>query len=80
VRERARAMGHPASSDHELLDALFAPEFSTAAAGQELSGRGMGLTAIRATARALGGDAVMESARGKGSELRITLPRQLAVA
>ena len=79
VRERAQALGLHLSSERELLDALFAPEFSTADAGQVLSGRGMGLTAIRAAARALGGDAVMASERGAGSELRITLPRELAV-
>jgi HPt (histidine-containing phosphotransfer) domain-containing protein/HAMP domain-containing protein len=77
VRERAEALGLPVDSDEALLEALFAPGFSTARVGQELSGRGVGLSAIRSAVSALGGSVVMRSKARVGSELCIELPAQL---
>jgi two-component system, chemotaxis family, sensor kinase CheA len=57
---------------------LFAPGFSTAAATTDVSGRGVGMDAVRTSVRALGGEVTLESAPGAGSVARIRLPLTLA--
>jgi two-component system chemotaxis sensor kinase CheA len=62
------------ATDAELLELLFTPGFSTARRVTELSGRGVGLDVIRTTMRELKGDATMESTRGEGTTLTLTIP------
>ena len=50
VRARARAAGLPHASHQELVDALFSDGFSTRDTAGDLSGRGVGLGALRAAA------------------------------
>lgn len=61
-------------SNRELLDWLFAPDFSTAEKVTEYSGRGVGLSAVRHSVEQLGGTIVMESISGYGSSFYIELP------
>jgi chemotaxis protein histidine kinase CheA len=59
ARRRPPAGGGPAS-DEEVAERVFLPGVTTAATVSTLSGRGVGMDAIRAFARAQGGDARVE--------------------
>jgi two-component system chemotaxis sensor kinase CheA len=58
---------------------LFAPGFSTAEQTSDISGRGVGMDAVRAAVRALGGDVTLHSERGRGTTAQIRLPLTLAI-
>ncbi|HEU4702144.1 MAG TPA: ATP-binding protein, partial [Conexibacter sp.] len=57
---------------------LFAPGFSTAAATTDLSGRGVGMDAVRECVRALGGEIALLSEPGNGTTAQLRLPLTLA--
>lgn len=58
---------------------LFAPGFSTASATTDLSGRGVGMDAVRASVRALGGEVTIGPAEdGPGTCAQLRLPLTLA--
>ncbi len=67
-----------ALSTEEAHELLFLPGFSTAATVSSVSGRGVGMDAIRAIARDLGGDARLASAPGRGSRLTMHFPVRFA--
>jgi two-component system chemotaxis sensor kinase CheA len=81
LRETARARGVDTEplSDPEALQLVFHSGFSTAQALSEISGRGIGLDAVRAGVEALRGRAVIESEAGRGTVLRLVVPITLAV-
>jgi two-component system, chemotaxis family, sensor kinase CheA len=58
---------------------LFAPGFSTAEQMSDVSGRGVGMDAVRAKVRELGGEVSLQSALGAGSQIEIRLPLTLAI-
>jgi two-component system chemotaxis sensor kinase CheA len=58
---------------------LFAPGFSTADTTSDISGRGVGMDAVRTIIRELGGDVFITSERGKGMTAQIRLPLTLAI-
>jgi two-component system, chemotaxis family, sensor kinase CheA len=58
----------------EVLKLLFQPGFSTKNRASALSGRGVGLDAVHADVRALGGRIKVSSETGKGSRFTILLP------
>jgi two-component system chemotaxis sensor kinase CheA len=58
---------------------LFAPGFSTAETTSDISGRGVGMDAVRATIRELGGDVTFQSELGVGTTAQIRLPLTLAI-
>ncbi len=68
----------------EALDAagaaelLFAPGFSTAPSTTDLSGRGVGMDAVRESVRALGGEVTLSSEPGGGTRAQLRLPLTLA--
>jgi two-component system chemotaxis sensor kinase CheA len=74
VRSKARALGLPHATEAELLEALFNDGFSTADQITELSGRGVGMSALRRAAAELGGTVSVHSRRGKGTTLRLRFP------
>jgi two-component system chemotaxis sensor kinase CheA len=74
VREKAKARGLPHSSEAQLLDALFADGITTTDHATELSGRGVGMGALRAAAKALGGSVTLQSKPGQGTTLRVRVP------
>ena len=53
---------------------IFKPDFSTAEKLTELSGRGVGMSAIDQAIRNLGGKLDLESAPGRGSKFIFELP------
>ncbi len=68
-----------AASPVELADLLATPGLSTAEAVGELSGRGVGLDAVRRDVEALGGAMMVTSEPGVGTEFALRLPATLAV-
>ncbi|HEY8945875.1 MAG TPA: ATP-binding protein [Polyangiaceae bacterium] len=77
LAERARAAGLPVSGDQALEQALFADGISTSAEVTDLSGRGVGMGALRAAAEALGGVLRVSSQLGVGTTLRFSFPPAL---
>ena len=61
------------------LELLFAPGFSTAETTSDISGRGVGMDAVRAKIRELGGEVVLDSVLGEGTTAQIRLPLTLAI-
>lgn len=61
------------------VELLFAPGFSTADTTSDISGRGVGMDAVRTKIRELGGEVVLESVKGKGTTAQIRLPLTLAI-
>jgi two-component system chemotaxis sensor kinase CheA len=61
------------------IDLLFTPGFSTREATSEISGRGIGLDAVRTKVRKLGGEVLMTSEPGRGTTAQIRLPLTLAI-
>jgi two-component system chemotaxis sensor kinase CheA len=78
VRQRAEAAGLPATTDADLQAALFADGLSTADAVTDLSGRGVGLSALKAAAAELGGRVEVCSRPGEGTRFEITIPTSQA--
>jgi two-component system chemotaxis sensor kinase CheA len=58
---------------------VFHPGLSTAAQVTEVSGRGVGMDAVRATVEALGGNVEIETRRGHGTATRLRVPITAAV-
>ena len=58
---------------------LFAAGFSTAEATSDISGRGVGMDAVRTTIRDLGGEVTLTSEPGQGTTATIRLPLTLAI-
>jgi two-component system chemotaxis sensor kinase CheA len=69
-----RGPGTPPPPADRLLSLVFAPGFSTAAAVDRLSGRGMGLSVVAEAARRLRGGTLMRARRGGGTEVEIAVP------
>jgi two-component system, chemotaxis family, sensor kinase CheA len=63
-----------AMSDEAVMDLIFLPGFSTAADVTDLSGRGVGMDAARASIERLGGRVGLETRRAVGSTVRFFLP------
>ncbi len=61
------------------VELLFSAGFSTAEVTSDISGRGVGMDAVRAAIRGLGGEVLMTSELGKGTSAQIRLPLTLAI-
>ncbi len=85
VRERAVAAGliHPDLAvdlpDDELADFIFRPGLSTAEEVSEISGRGVGMDAVRTTIESLGGSVRVSTELGVGTRTTILVPIAAAV-
>ena len=69
-----------ALSDAAARDLVFLPGFSSRDVVTDLSGRGVGLDAVRTSIQALGGDVGVESAPGWGTIFELRVPVSLTVA
>jgi two-component system chemotaxis sensor kinase CheA len=83
VVRRAAALGliqseHSLAPD-ALLDIICSPGFSTRSSADMTSGRGVGMTVVRSTIRALGGELFIDSAVGRGTRFTIELPLTLMI-
>lgn len=85
IREKAveRQLVPPARaeqmSDREILQLIFLPGFSTAAAVTNVSGRGVGMDVVRTNVEKIGGKVEVDSRPGEGTILRLRIPLTLAI-
>jgi len=61
------------------VELLFTSGFSTAETTSDISGRGVGMDAVREKIRQLGGEVVIDSTPGEGTVAQIRLPLTLAI-
>jgi two-component system chemotaxis sensor kinase CheA len=83
VRAKAESQGllQPGQqiSEQELLQMIFHPGFSTAAAVTNLSGRGVGMDVVKRTIESLRGAIDIKSVPGEGSTVTLRIPLTLAI-
>lgn len=68
-----------AYTDDEAIQLLFAPGFSTAEVISDVSGRGVGLDVVKSKISSLGGNVVVYSTPGKGTNFSVQLPLTLSI-
>lgn len=68
-----------ALTDQEAVELIFHAGFSTAEQVSEVSGRGVGMDAVRATLAAHGGRVLLETQLGQGTVFRLEIPIRSAV-
>ncbi len=68
-----------AMSDDDVIQLIFAPNFSTADQISDLSGRGVGMDAVQTMVTTFNGTVRVSSLLGKGSTVRLTLPLSMAI-
>ena len=66
-------------SNLEALHLVFAAGFSTAETISDLSGRGVGMDVVRTAIEKVNGAIHLESEKGKGTRIRLSLPLTMAV-
>lgn len=66
-------------SEAAILELVFTPGFSTAAAVTTLSGRGVGMDVVRANVERIGGAVGLHSVPGAGTTVRARIPLTLAI-
>ncbi len=76
IREKLNKKGCDTSkeNDHEVIQHIFDSQFSTREQVTEISGRGVGMDAIKYAAEELGGKVWVDSVLGSGSTLTIEVP------
>lgn len=76
--ERGLVDGRGRPADEEIDELIFAPGFSTKAAIDELSGRGVGMDVVRSTIEGLRGRVAVRSTPGRGTRITLAMPLTLA--
>ncbi|MDT7521174.1 chemotaxis protein CheA [Rhodoferax sp. TBRC 17198] len=66
-------------SDQEAVNLVFIPGFSTSEVISDLSGRGVGMDVVRTAIEQVHGNIVLESTKGQGTRIRLSLPLSMAV-
>ncbi len=66
-------------TDHEAIDFIFLPGFSTNDSVSEVSGRGVGMDVVKNNISEVSGMVDVDTSKGKGSRFIITLPITLAI-
>ncbi|MBK1714870.1 hypothetical protein CKO43_19090 [Rubrivivax gelatinosus] len=66
-------------SDHDAVQLIFLPGFSTAEQISDLSGRGVGMDVVRNAVERINGSVELSSVHGRGTTLRLSLPLSMAV-
>ncbi|WP_207462062.1 chemotaxis protein CheA [Azospirillum sp. SYSU D00513] len=66
-------------SDEQALQLIFLPGLSTSAQVSELSGRGVGMDAVRASVEQAGGRVEIASTPGQGTSIRLVLPLTMMI-
>ena len=83
VRKRATERGLLGSdsklSDHDVLQFIMQPGFSTAEKVTQISGRGVGMDVVDSEIKQLGGVLEIDTIQGKGTTFTIRLPLTLAI-
>lgn len=68
-----------AASDEDMTELLFAPGFTTRDDVSEVSGRGVGLDAVRARVASIGGTVTVDLAPGRGAAFRALVPARVTM-
>lgn len=68
-----------AMATSDILNLVFLPGFSTAAAVTNVSGRGVGMDVVRSNIESIGGAVEVESEVGRGTTWRLRIPLTLAI-
>ncbi|CAM3176765.1 chemotaxis protein CheA [Nocardioides dubius] len=63
----------------DILQLIFQPGFSTAAAVTNVSGRGVGMDVVKTNIEGIGGTIEVESSVGRGTTCRLRIPLTLAI-
>ena len=66
-------------SDQEAINLVFAAGLSTAEAVSDLSGRGVGMDVVRTAVERVNGSIALESVKGQGTRISLSLPLSMAV-
>ena len=66
-------------NDRELINLIFLPGFSTAAAITNVSGRGVGMDVVKTNIEKIGGTVDVQSQLGSGTTFKIKIPLTLAI-
>ncbi len=66
-------------SDQEAVNLVFAAGFSTAEVISDLSGRGVGMDVVRTAIEKVNGAIALDSEKGRGTRIRLSLPLSMAV-
>jgi chemotaxis protein histidine kinase CheA/CheY-like chemotaxis protein len=66
-------------SNEELANLIFQPGFSTKEAASEVSGRGVGMDVVATTLEEMRGRIEVESVSGKGTTIRLVIPRRTGI-
>ncbi len=66
-------------SDDDVIQLIFAPNFSTAEQISDLSGRGVGMDAVQTMVTSFNGTVHVSSRLGAGSTVRLSLPLSMAI-
>ena len=66
-------------SEDQALRLVFAPGLSTQDTATDISGRGVGMDAVRTQIETLGGDIQIQSTRGQGTLYTILIPSQMTM-
>ena len=74
VAKKARELGMPWKTREDLKRALFSSGFSTKAEATDISGRGVGLSAVAESCAELGGFVEIESTAGRGTRFMFSFP------
>jgi two-component system chemotaxis sensor kinase CheA len=67
------------TSPADILQMIFLPGFSTAAAVTNVSGRGVGMDVVKTNIESIGGTIEVESVPGEGTVCRLRIPLTLAI-
>lgn len=78
-RELITADQAAAMTDHELIQLIFLPGFSTAAQVTDISGRGVGMDVVKTNVEKLRGTLHVQSDRGEGTRFVIRLPLTVSI-
>jgi two-component system chemotaxis sensor kinase CheA len=66
-------------SDQDAINLVFAAGFSTAEVVSDLSGRGVGMDVVRTAVERVNGTIALESVKGQGTRISLSLPLSMAV-
>ena len=68
-----------AMNEHDAVQLIFSPGFSTAEAITNVSGRGVGMDVVKTNIERIGGTVDVDTRLGSGTTLRIKIPLTLAI-
>ena len=74
VAEKAKSSGLPHSSREDLVEALFSDGLSTRDQASDMSGRGVGMSAVRDACLQMKGEISINSIANKGTTIRFKIP------